>query len=209
VFTTKEERAAIRNRLLAAGIPIDKDQSAGAEKGLRIEQQSGETMAMALAPAGTIYILDIRVVAIHTSLTVCHFDLILPWHDEEVDWAPDPHELLPAQDSYRYPRQGIEFDRDRCINHLTGKLGKLSSQRRFIQGLLVGRGPKSIPDIYCHGSSVKAEVLALDEFDRAHPGRVQLFVDRTLETDRNSSKQRVGEGFSAPARGEKRISPAY
>ena len=93
------------------------------------------------------YIVDLEICCTRGEVSLCDFDLTLPWEDSSFYWLTDPRET--RCESYRFPSTKLESPRAEVLNH---RFGHGLRRGRCLKGLLLGFNMKPIPNEYKHGS---------------------------------------------------------
>src|SRR5438270_13954304 len=120
---TKEEKMAIRRRILAAGIPVDEKD---AHDSSLLIQQTGQSEVFVLGPdpGGTGCFLDVQIGnPLRELITICEFAIRLPWGGEDFVWPSDPREYDSRLNAYKLC-SGFEFPRATVLNHRTYERGE-------------------------------------------------------------------------------------
>jgi hypothetical protein len=144
---------------------------------------------------GTGYILPLHVAVDLPRFKIYGWRLDLPWEDPQFHWLTDPLEYSSGEAMYQFSPT-LKYSRAEVINHR-----HVLQRGRGLEGLLLGLGFESVPDLYRHGSTVNAHLLLIDEMNREFPTEVQLWVDRSARIDRKPTKataKKRGKLFDKP-----------
>jgi hypothetical protein len=206
-------------RLKDHGCPLDLQFFQQAENGrsrsLRIRQVGGlaESRVFDLETSGAGCMLDLEIVNdLGRGIYLRGFELELPWQDDLFSWLPDPRERGKKPELYRFAGDHLEYERKIVINRLVPSFTKFR-KGDLVAGLVLGQGPREIPDGYKHGEELHAKFSVIDQFDTPHSADVVLYIDRgaRLLRPRRPKKARrslftqsrpVGEGATVAEYGE-------
>jgi hypothetical protein len=146
---------------------------------------------------GAGYVLALHVATKLPRFRIWRWQLDLPWEDSQFQWLDDPAEYSSCDDMYQFPGcSALKYPRTEVINH------RRELQRgRSLDGSLLGVGFESVPDSYCHGSAVNANLHLIDEMNRRLSTEVQLWVDRSARLRRKGGKattKKRGDLFDKP-----------
>jgi hypothetical protein len=209
----REELGHSLEELAALGSPVDLS-VVQEDLSLNIEQGGGpsDSIIFDLPHHRAGYILDIELLNLR-SKTIYLVDLILElaWEDPWFQWLPDPetqnHNAKKAQGNklkrtrmqppprYCFPSSnGLEFPRDRVLNHYLTENGKLT--QKPMRGLLLAIGGR-MPDSLRHGSLLEASLVVRDVEGFAYRGAVTFCVERR---DVMTKPQTQNLGLFEPAR---------
>lgn len=170
-------------RLRTTGCPLRDDLQLD-PMGLKI-MQCNESLVLPLSRFTTAYILWVRAVNYRSKLVISRWELRLPWPDPGFDWLGDPLGETPW-DQYFFPGDAPHYPRADVINHLRGCP---LERGRVLEGALLGVGWKPIPAEFRHGQLAQAELSAVDQFDQKFSAEISLWVDRSSESSRRSSRK--------------------
>jgi hypothetical protein len=138
-------------------------------------------------------ILDL-VITNQTQKTIyCHdIDLCLPWKDSFFHWLEDPREVN-GHNFYRLShRHGVEFARERVLNHKLLGGGKLAP-RCPVKGWLLGIGGP-FPAALRHGDWIDATLRILESDHSKHSTSLVLWTERlTMKRTARSGMGSVSE----------------
>jgi hypothetical protein len=191
-----DSQRSLRERLEAAGCPVDKKEAQFDSPGLSIEPFGGvaETRVFDTKYGGMDCMLDILITNRgRRSITIYEFDLRLPWDVQDLYWLDDPYDASRSRGQYRM-LNGLEYPRDLVLNHQTYDLGTIRPGE-FKEGFLLGHAGTPVPD-YVRGGLIDAEISVLDQFLARHSAKIQLWADRSER--REARPSRKGEGLYAP-----------
>lgn len=187
---------SLRERLEAAGCPVDKQEPHFDSPGLSIEPFGAvpETRVFDIKSGGMGCMLDILITnRASRSITIYEFELKLPWDVQDLYWMDDPYDGSRSRGQYRM-LNGLEYPRDMVLNHQTYDLGTIRPGE-FKEGFLLGHARTPIPD-YLKGGLIDAEISIMDQFLARYSAQIQLWVDRSERRDARPSRK--GEGLYAP-----------
>jgi len=121
-------------------------------------------------------IVEVRLVAARTGITITDCTLVLPWESN-----PSLY-LDSVSDGSRYyrPAKGLEFERDDVLNHRIMEGGLRLRRGELLEGLLIATGAPPIPEGYSHGMPVEVELLLTDQFDEVYCANVELRADHRI-----------------------------
>ena len=191
-----DSQRSLRERLEAAGCPVDKQETQFDSPGLSIEPFGGvpETRVFDTKYGGMGCMLDILITNRgHRLITIYEFELKLPWDVQDLNWLDDPSDGSRSRGQYRM-LNGLQYPRDVVLNHQTYDLGTIRPGE-FKEGFLLGHAGTPIPD-YLRGGLIDAEISVLDQFLARHTAQMRLWVDRSER--REARPSRKGEGLYAP-----------
>jgi hypothetical protein len=172
---TQEEAHIVRARaLIVAGVAIEIDQNLPAESPLlRIQHTGGAATAGLYArPGGGIGIaIWLRIVALKPDVMICDTEISVPWKDagfylQEVSEKVFFYEVA----------HGPEYPKASVLNH---QLGRRLQRRQILEGVLIARSLRRLPDIYRTGMVVPITVHFWDQLDT--PYSVVVGVGVTLD----------------------------
>ena len=122
--------------------------------GLLVRQVGGDVVNSAFdldCGYGTGYRLALHVAVDLPAFKILRWELHLPWEDPQFQWLTDPSEEVSLDNMYQVSGcYRLEFPRNEVINHR-----RLLRRGHSLDGLLLGRGFESIPDLYRHGQISK------------------------------------------------------
>lgn len=128
--------------------------------------------------AGAVHILEKR--------------LGLPWDDPYLDWLPNPAAERRFNKLYVFPgKTGDDYPRSVVLNHVL-----LKPLRRGVvhEGLLLGIGPRPIPEAFRHGAKIDVTLTLVDQYTRQYSEKLTMCVCRA-------------EGSHQPDRQFEKVSP--
>lgn len=195
------QRSRMRERLIAAGCPVDPidPQLESSQRGLVIRSVSDNSNCIfELSNFGGIgYVVDIVISNPRSRpYTVCELSVDLPWVDPQFYFLEDPHEQTPACEEYVFSRH-LTFPRKMVLNHRVLDYGRIPGYG-WLRGLLLARSFCSIPASFHHGSEVRAVVHVTDQVDTDHLGDFSLYVDRSAAIQRGECGKRKFPGLFGP-----------
>jgi hypothetical protein len=168
--------------LRAAGYPVERNAGQSVREALSIEQSGLCYIAVNEGP-GTRYMVDLSITCTRGEVSLCAFDLALPWEDPSFTWLPDPREISAPHEAYRFPGTALIYPRADVINHCCRNVLR---RGRYIGGLLLGFGMKAIPNEFKHGSELDMSLSIISGVG-TFSASVKFEVDRAADRLRKGS----------------------
>lgn len=123
----------------------------------------------------TSYLRVINNSEIH--LTLCGFQVSLPWKDTPALLLQDPADPFAPQ-TYRFPGENSGgFD----ISQIIVQSGRTLTRGRYVEGFLLGYDVDPIPPSYRSGTELPVVLTIEDQFGEVYSNELFLAVDRSAE----------------------------
>ena len=97
-----------------------------------------------------------------------------PWDDPTIEWIEDPR-YVGQHPWYTLPADTEQFGRVEVINH---RINCVLAYGDFREGLLLGVGCVRPPDTYKNYDKVPVTFSLVDQWDRKHSGKLQMYMSR-------------------------------
>ena len=169
---TQEQTHIVRaHALMAAGVAIEIDQNLLAESPLlRIQHMGGAGSAGLYArPGGGIGIaIWLRIVALKPDVMIRDTEISVPWKDDGVYLQ----EVFEKVSNYKVAN-GPEYPKASVLNH---RLGRRLQLRQVLEGVLIARSSRRLPDVYRTGMVVPITVCFWDQLDTPYSVEVGVGV---------------------------------
>ncbi|MDP9161623.1 MAG: hypothetical protein M3O09_15500, partial [Acidobacteriota bacterium] len=169
---TQEETHIVRARaLIAAGVAIEIDQNLPvASPLLRIQHTiPAGTAGLYARPGGGIGIaISLRIVSLKPDSMIRGTETSVPWKD-----AGFYLQEISEKVSYYEVANGPEYPKASVLNH---RLGRCLQPRQVLEGVLIARTLRRLPDFYQTGMVVPITVCFWDQLDTPYSVEVGVGV---------------------------------
>lgn len=144
------------------------------------------------------YILNLTIInRLAGAVHILEKKLELPWDDAYFEWLPDPavenRSKNPSKKRYVFPGiTGENYPRSIVLNHVL-----LKPLRRGVvhEGLLLGLGPRPIPEAFQHGAKIDVTLTLIDQYARQHSEKLTMYICRA-EGSRSPKRQREKRSYA-------------
>lgn len=183
-------------RLKAAGCPLPAENDVECPLRIRVTQQPPTLGSFARAlPQGTLFVLDLSVVALASKVIIQDLHLSSPEWEFGAWLLSDPALHRSSDRYYRLP-DGSDYLRDEVLNQ---RVDEQITLRRgdMIRGVILAQAFEPLPRQYTHGALMPICLAIADQFEDSHESTFELYVDRAAEKGLRRASRRSNL-FGAP-----------